>query len=106
MSLFDIRAHDGSRHFADLPESRSWSALQRHLRKLPGVAITNVISDGFTEVWIDFTLEGHEFSINNQFGEYWFFVRDPGCKDQVLESVVSHCVLLLGSSKARGAAPN
>ena len=35
--------------------------------------------------------ECFRFSVNNQFGEWWFFVRDPSCDDAVLQTVVHHC---------------
>ena len=46
--------------------------------------------DGVTEAWIDFTFEGHAFTVNDQFGEYWFFVADPTCPDSVLRAVLNH----------------
>jgi hypothetical protein len=94
-ALLDIRTHDGSRHFAGLPESRSWNTLRSHLARLPGTEITAFVSDGVSEVWIDFSYAGESFTINNQLGEYWFFVADARAPEAVLERVVEHCASLL-----------
>jgi len=45
--------------------------------------------------WIDFDYAGQTFTVNDQFGEYWFFVRDPNCSDEVLMTVATHCEQLL-----------
>jgi hypothetical protein len=94
--IYDMRMHDGSRHFAALPTTYSWHTLRRHIEKLKGVSDTGLLTDDVTEAWIDFRYRGHAFSVNNQFGEYWFFVEDPACPEEVLEAVLSHCKLLLG----------
>ena len=93
--LLNITMHDGSRQFASLPESRSWYALRDHLARLPGAAVTDFITVGVTEVWIDFTYRGYAFTINNQFGEYWFFVQQPDCPNSVLSEVADYCRRLL-----------
>jgi hypothetical protein len=93
--IYDMRMHDGSRHFASLPESESWESLHEHVGRLEGVTGTSIITDEVTEAWIDFPFRGHEFSINNQSGEFWFFVEDPACPEEVLEAVLTHCKLLL-----------
>jgi hypothetical protein len=41
----------------------------------------------------------HRFSVNDQSGDCWFFVEDPGCPDAVLEAVLSHCKLLRGERR-------
>ena len=87
---------DGSRHFGDLPETASWDELRRHIETLPGTRVTGFITDGITEAWIDFAFRGHHFSVNNQFGNYWFFVRDPKARDEILEEVLTYCESLLG----------
>jgi hypothetical protein len=89
--LLNITAKDGSRQFASLPESRSWYALRDHLTRLPGVTVTEFLTDGFTEAWIDFSFRGHSFTVNNQWGEYWFFVRQPECPDAILSEVTDYC---------------
>jgi hypothetical protein len=87
--------NDGSRQFAALPESRSWYELRDHVSRLSGAKVADFVTDGVTEAWIEFTYRGQAFTINNQFGEFWFFVRDPGCSADILTEVVSHCQSLL-----------
>jgi hypothetical protein len=87
--------NDGSRHFGVLPQTALWYALRDYMSRLDGVTITDFITDGITEAWIDFNYEGQHFSVNDQFGEYWFFVDNPNCPDEVLEEVLVHCRLLL-----------
>lgn len=89
--LLNITMADGSRQFAALPENCSWKAMHEHLGRLPGVSLGDYITDHVTEVWMDFTYEGCAFSVNNQFGEYWFFVTDPACPDAVLQAIIAHC---------------
>jgi hypothetical protein len=94
--LINMSMCDGSRHFGDLPQTAMWSDVCEHVRKLPGADLTGFVSDFITEAWIDFTYKGHEFSINDQYGDYWFFVRDPACPDETLLDVLAHFRLLLG----------
>lgn len=95
--LLNIIMKDGSRHFGDLPQSTDWHQLRDHLEHLDGAKITGFITDNITEAWIDLSFRGHRFSVNDQFGQYWFFVDDPKCSDEILEAVLSHCELVLGS---------
>ena len=95
--LLDIIMHDGSRNFGDLPESIGWHQLRNHIEHLDGAQITGFLTDNITEVWIDFTYRGHQFSINNQFGDYWFFVENPQCSDEILDAVLRHCESALGT---------
>ena len=88
---------DGSRHFGDLPETVSWHELHSYLPKLSGVVVTGFLTDDITEAWIDFTFSDQHFSINNQFGQYWFFVDNPNCPDEILQTVLAHCERLLVS---------
>lgn len=97
--LLNIIMHDDSRHFGELPQSATWYKLRRHIGNLNGVSVTEFITDHVTEAWIDFTFRGHQFSVNNQFGDYWFFVNAPHCPDDILEAVLSHCRLLLGNER-------
>jgi hypothetical protein len=53
------------------------------------------VCDGVTEAWIDFTFQGHKFTINDQVGEYWLFVDDADCPDATLHSIVEHFENLL-----------
>ena len=93
--LLNIEMNDGSRHFGDLPQTVLWHELRNHIKILDGAEVTDFVTDNVTEAWIEFSYRGHRFSINDQFGSYWFFVNDPGCPDEILEAVLSHCELLL-----------
>jgi len=96
--IYDMRMRDGSRHFAALPETEPWESLYGHVKSLEGVSGAEMMTDEVTEAWIDFRYGGHEFSVNNQHGDYWFFVEDPACPSEVLEAVLNHCKLLLEGS--------
>ncbi len=88
--LFDMRMNDGSRHFTDFPVTLDWYAVRDHVKTLPGAILTRFVTDGFSEAWIDFTYRGHRFSINDQYGDYWFFVDDPTCPEEILLEVQAH----------------
>lgn len=88
---FDMRMHDGSRHFYGHPTIFSWDVLIEHLEKLEGFKVTNIVSDFITETWLDFTFQEKEFSINDQCGEFWFFAEDPNCPEEILQTIVTHC---------------
>lgn len=91
IQLINHTMSDGSRQFAALPESCTWPALRKHLGKLDGVVLGEYLTDGVTEAWIDFTYRGYSFTVNNQFGEYWFFSSDAQCPDELLTEIVRHC---------------
>ena len=95
MQLIDIRMHDGSRQFVSLPESVPWSVLRDHIAALDGAQVTDFISDNLTEAWINFEFSDHRFTVNNQFGECWFFVDDPSCHAEALDQIARHCAQLL-----------
>ena len=88
--------YDGSRQFATFPESVPGTDLLAHIIALDGTTVTDHATANGTEVWIDFEFANHRFSINNQFGEYWFFVADPSCDNEILSHVAEHCSRLLG----------
>jgi hypothetical protein len=93
--LLNHTMHDGSRHFAALPETYDaerpqWERLRESVGMLPGASLTKFVTDDVTEAWIEFVYRQQRFSINDQHGEWWFFVSDPSCPDEVLESVVAH----------------
>lgn len=88
--LFDHRMKDGSRNFVDLPESVFFDELRKIAEKFESAIVTDFVTDWVTEVWLDFEYRGHKFSINNQYGEYWFFVENPNCPDEILLEVVKH----------------
>jgi len=95
LRIFDFRMHDGSRNFADLPVTKLWYDVRDHVRTLAGAQLTGFVCDDVTEAWIDFTYREHHFSINDQHGNYWFFVEDPGCDHAILEEVLHHWERLL-----------
>lgn len=93
--VIDMRMHDGSRHFGGLPETYDpdvpeWDVLREAVTKLAGAELTGFVTDHVTEAWIDFTFGGQKFSINNQHGEWWFFVQDPACSELLLHEVLDH----------------
>ena len=93
--LFDLRMNDGSRHFADMPEAVFFDDFADHTEKLEGAEITEFITDGVVEMWLDFEYRGHQFSVNNQHGDYWFFVKDSDCPEEILLEVCDHFRRLL-----------
>jgi len=97
-TIIDLRMHDGSRHFVSLPESAGPRRVLKHIFGL-GFAFPYFYLSGAIECWIDFWYRGHRFTINNQYGEYWFFVKNPSCPTPTLERVASHFASLLQASK-------
>jgi hypothetical protein len=93
--LLDIPMHDGSRHFATLPENSSWEIFRQHIDILEGAFVSDYLTDGITEMWLDFSFRGHSFTVNNQFGEFWFFVQDPCAPVELLAAVTIHFQTLL-----------
>lgn len=90
MELINIRTHDGSRHFLALQLPRDWYGVRDHVERLNSAMLTGFLCDDITEAWIDFEYQRHNFTINDQFGEYWFFVSDPSCAVEILETVAEH----------------
>jgi hypothetical protein len=88
--LFDLKMNNGSRHFVDMPEVVFFDEVADHVEELEGTEITEFITDGVLEMWLDFTFRGHKFSVNNQFSDYWFFVEDANCPDEILLEVADH----------------
>jgi hypothetical protein len=93
--LFNFSMHDGSRHFGDLPQTALWYDVRDHVARLPGALLTGFVTDDVTEAWIDFTYRGCAFSINDQFGDDWFFVDASVCPDDILSDLLSHFTKLL-----------
>ena len=89
--LFSMIMGDGSRHFGDMVQTVDWVSFRDHIGKLEGAEVTAFVTDWVTEAWIDFTYAGYKFGVNTQMGEYWFFVDDPSCPDEILERVLLHC---------------
>lgn len=86
----NLPMHDGSRQFGSLPQKVLWHGVRDHVARLRGAAVTKFLCDDVTEAWVDFSYGGHAFTINDQFGEYLFFVDDPACPDEVLVAVLGH----------------
>src|SRR5262249_28812546 len=95
--ITNIRMRDGSRHFVSLPESRTPGQVFRHIFKL-GFAIPYFYLSTPVECWIDFWFRGYRFTINSQFGGYWFFVKNPACPEALLQRVLAHFAAFLGEA--------
>lgn len=103
MRLFDLRMADGSRHFGSLPErydvdDPQWDQL--HALLVTFAEITGFATDQVTEAWLDFRYRGHGFGLNNQAGDWWCFVTDPACPDDILADVLLRLEALLLPSAA------
>ncbi len=85
----------GSREFATLPPNYTGYSTRDHVMKLPGAKLTSFITDCITESWIDFTYRGHNFTLNDPWNDYYCFVEDPACPDDILVDVVEHFLQLL-----------
>jgi hypothetical protein len=86
---FDFRMNDGSRHFADAPWMPA-AEIRRRIERLPGAAVTAFI-DLPSETWIDFSCRGFRFSAHNPMNEFWLFVENPACPDEILREITSAC---------------
>jgi hypothetical protein len=85
LRLFDIRMADGSRHFAEVPW-RPGLILKQRVLELPGATVTAFL-DAPIETWLDFDYRGHQFSAHNPVSDFWLFVRDPSCPEELLREV-------------------
>ena len=94
LHLLDDRMKDGSRNFILLPQSVPPLRLIPRILTLWG-AFPTAFVPGLDQAWIDFRYRGYKFSINDQFGDFWFFVNDPACPTVVLERVAGHFASLL-----------
>jgi hypothetical protein len=110
--LFDVRMNDGSRHFADLPETYDvqrpqWHRLRESVAGLSGARELSFVTDDVTEAWLVLELSGQTFSLNNQHGQWWLFVQEPSCPDELLLRVLDHFeqVLAPDTALARGFGP-
>ena len=84
-----IMPGDGSRSFASFCAVGGYLLLKQLVSELPGARIVGYV-EGITEMWLDFDYRGHKITINDQFGEYWFFVKDPTTPEQPLEEIASY----------------
>lgn len=87
--------NDGSRHFVDLPEVIFFDELADHVEELDGAEITEFLTDGVIEMWLEFEYREYKFSVNNRFGDYLFFVADADCPEEILLEIVNHFRALL-----------
>lgn len=87
--LLDDRMYDGSRHFLLLPNNIAPFKLLIYIPFLWG-AYPIAYIPSMSESWIDFSYKGYKFSINNQLGDFWFFVSDPLCPKDILNKVAVH----------------
>ena len=85
-----LLAPGGQLNFYDHPGTTPWNVLERRLRKLEGLEFKGVYP-GLAQAWIDFKFQGHEFSIDTQWGDYWFFAEDPTCPTDILSKVADQC---------------
>lgn len=86
----ETETNDGARHFVDMPEVVFFDDFYDHTEKLKGAEITEFIIDGVVEMRLDFEFRGQKFSVNNQFGDYRFFVENPECPEEILLEVIAH----------------
>ncbi len=92
--LINHKTNDNARRFLELPENVYSERLFLHTLYSWGAQPKEFIYT-VLESWIMFHYQNYEFSINNQYGEYWFFVRDPECPEEILEKVAIHFATLL-----------
>ena len=90
MRLIDLRAADGSRHFACLPQDVAWDAVRDHALRLPDAQIISSVSEEIAPPWLDFSFRGHRFLVQGRHGQLHFFVRQPHCPDLILFQVGQH----------------
>ena len=93
--LLETKMTDGSRHFVDLPEVVFFDEFYDHTEEFDGADITEFIADGVIKMRLEFEFREHKFSVTNQFGDYWFFVANPECPDEILLGVIEHYRQLL-----------
>jgi len=86
---------DDARHFVDFPEVIFFDEFHDHLEALSGTEIKEFEVDGILEMWLEFTFREHTFFVNNRMGDYWFFVSDPKCPDEILMEIADHFRKLL-----------
>ncbi len=86
---------DTARHFVDFPEVIFFDEVRNHIETLPKAEITEFEMDGVFEMWLEFTFQKNKFFINNRLGDYWFFVEDPKCDEEILLEIIDHFRKLL-----------
>ena len=93
--LLENKIKSGARHFVDMPEVVFFDELADHVEELDGAEITEFITDGVVEIWLEFEYRGHKFFVNNQLGDYQFYVEDAECPEEILLEVAAHFRQLL-----------
>ena len=93
--LFEKKVEAGWRHFVDMPEVVFFDEFADHVEELEGAEITEFLTDGTIEMWLEFEFRGQKFSVGNQFGDYWFFVDDANCPEEILFEIIEHFRKLL-----------
>ncbi len=93
--LLENKLNDGSRHFVDMPEVVFFDEVADHVEELGGAKITEFLTDGVVEMWLEFEYRGHSFSVNNKLSNYLFFVEDANCPDEILLEIINHFRRLL-----------
>ena len=88
--LLAKKINNGARHFVDLPEVVFFDDFADCVEELEGAEITEFITDGVIEMWLDFDFRGHRFSVNNQLGDYRFYVADADCPEEILFEIIDH----------------
>jgi hypothetical protein len=93
--LLENKIKSGARHFVDMPEVVFFDELADQVETLEGAEITEFITDGVVEMWLEFEFREHKFSVTNQYGDYLFFVENPECPEEILIEVMNHFRKLL-----------
>ena len=82
-------------HFVDFPEVIFFDEFSDHVEALEGAQVTEFEMDGTIEMWLEFRFRDNMFFVNNRFGDYWFFVEDPKCPEEILLEIAGHFRKLL-----------
>ncbi len=93
--LLESKLNDGSRHFVDMPEVVFFDEVADHVEELEDAEITEFLTNGVVEMWLEFEYQENIFTVTNQFGDYWFFVQNPNCPEEILLEIVDHFRKLL-----------
>ena len=67
------KINDGARHFVDLPEVVFFDEFYDYTEVLECVDITEFLTNGVIEMWINFNFRRHKFSVSNQFWRLLIF---------------------------------
>lgn len=93
--LLESKIKNGARPFVDMPEVVFFDEFADHVEELGGAEITEFITDGVVEMWLEFEFRGHKFLVNNQLGDYLFFALDTNCPEEILLQIIDHFRKLL-----------